>query len=111
MVNVYADKRRGKPKVYTCLQGGMEGSRNRDFLSTQNMKDPLVETMLSTRDYFKPDFSQNPILGSNPIPNENYSILSVPNLTVKRPSFFVYMGVFQHPYDSINCKTYMFQAR
>ena len=25
------------------------------------------------RDYFKPDFSQNPILGSNPIPTENYS--------------------------------------
>ena len=71
----------------------------------------ILRMTLTSRDYFKPDFSRNPILGSNPIPNENYSILSVPNLTVKRPSFFVYMGVFQHPYDSINCKTYMFQAR
>ena len=34
MSNVFVDKRRGKPDVYACLQGGREESKNRDFLST-----------------------------------------------------------------------------
>ena len=34
MSNVYVDKRRGKQDVYACVQGGREGSKNRDFLST-----------------------------------------------------------------------------
>ena len=33
-LNVYVDKRRGRPNVYACLQVGREGSKNPKFLST-----------------------------------------------------------------------------
>ena len=33
-LNVYVDRGRGKQNVYACLQGGREGSKFHDFLST-----------------------------------------------------------------------------